>query len=79
MVARVVRTSILAVRGTLFQPRATLNVLFFFRWSATERLLQLRVLGLGLLQNGDVGVGIFPESEEILIRSSRFRQRHTRC
>src|ERR1700676_4765609 len=30
-------------------------------------LLQLRVLRLGLLQDGDVGVGVFPEREEILI------------
>ena len=32
-----------------------------------RELLQLRVLGLGLLQDGDVGVGVFPEGEEILI------------
>jgi hypothetical protein len=31
-----------------------------------QKLLQLRVLGLGLLQNWDVGVGVFPEREEIL-------------
>jgi len=31
------------------------------------KLLQLRVLGLGLFQNGDVGVGVFPEREEVLI------------
>ena len=35
-------------------------------------LLQLRVLGLGLLQDGDVGVGVFPEGEEILVCSFRF-------
>ena len=35
-------------------------------------LLQLRVLGFGLLQDGDVGVGVFPEREEVLIDSSRF-------
>ena len=29
--------------------------------------LQFRVLGLGLLQDGDVGVGVFPEGKEILI------------
>jgi hypothetical protein len=28
---------------------------------------QLRVLGLGLLQDGDVGVGVFPQREEVLI------------
>jgi hypothetical protein len=29
-------------------------------------LLQLRVLRLGLLQDGNVGVGVFPEGEKIL-------------
>jgi hypothetical protein len=29
--------------------------------------LQLRVLRLGFLQDGDVGVGVFPEGEEVLI------------
>src|ERR1039458_8275582 len=38
----------------------------------TLQLLQLRVLGLGLLQDGDVGVGVFPEGEEILVCSLRF-------
>jgi hypothetical protein len=28
-------------------------------------LLQLGVLGFGLLQDGDVGVGVFPEREEV--------------
>ena len=32
-------------------------------------LLQLRVLGFGLLQDGDVGVGVFPEGEEIFVGS----------
>ena len=30
-------------------------------------LFQLRVLDLGLLQDGDVGVGVLPECEEVLI------------
>ena len=30
-------------------------------------LLQLRVLRLGLLQDGDVGIGILPESEKFLV------------
>src|SRR5580692_1277005 len=30
-------------------------------------LLQLRVLGLCLLQDGDVGIAVFPQNEEILI------------
>src|SRR5580704_1377117 len=34
-------------------------------------LLQLRVLRFGLLQDWDVGVGVFPEGEEILVGSER--------
>jgi hypothetical protein len=30
-------------------------------------LLQLRVLRFGLLQDGNVGVGVFPEREEIVV------------
>jgi len=30
-------------------------------------LLQLRLLRFGLLQDGDFGVGIFPEGEEIFV------------
>jgi len=30
-------------------------------------LLQLRVLRLGLVQNGDVGVGAFPKRQEFLL------------
>src|ERR1700684_3815249 len=30
-------------------------------------LLQLRVLRFGLLQDGDVGVGVFPEGEEVFV------------
>src|SRR5262249_32881032 len=37
-----------------------------------NQLLQLRVLRLGLLQDRDVGVGVFPKGEEILIRSAGF-------
>jgi len=35
--------------------------------------LQLRVLGFGLLENGDVGVGVgvFPEGEEVSIGGER--------
>ena len=33
--------------------------------------LQLRVLGFGLLVNRDVGIGVFPEGEEIMIRLAR--------
>jgi hypothetical protein len=37
----------------------------------TSALLQLRVLGLGLLQDGNAGVGILPEREKILVSSER--------
>src|SRR5215470_8180098 len=36
-----------------------------------NQLWQLRVLRSGLLKDGDVGVGVFPKSKEILIGSSR--------
>ena len=36
-----------------------------------KALLQLRVLRFGLLQDGDVGVGVFPEREEILVGGER--------
>ena len=32
-----------------------------------DQLLQFRVLRLGLLQDGDVAVGVFPQREEILM------------
>ena len=32
------------------------------------RLLKLRVLRFGLLQDGDVGVGVFPVVQELLVR-----------
>jgi hypothetical protein len=31
------------------------------------KLLQLGVLCLGLFQDGDVGIGVFPEGEEFLV------------
>ena len=36
----------------------------------TSESLQLRVLRLGLLKDGDVGVGVFPEGEEVLVGNS---------
>jgi len=38
-----------------------------------EQLLQLRVLGFGLLQDGNVGVGVFPEGEEVFVGGERSR------
>src|ERR1039458_6709946 len=40
---------------------------------ASRGLPQLGVLGFGLLVDGDVGIGVFPEGEEILIRLARGR------
>jgi hypothetical protein len=34
-----------------------------------DDLLQLRILRLGLLQDGDVGISIFPEGEKVFIGS----------
>ena len=36
-----------------------------------RRSLQLRVLGFGGFVDGDVGVGVFPEGEEILVGGER--------
>jgi hypothetical protein len=37
-----------------------------------ERLsMQLRILRFGLFEDGNIGIGVFPEDKEILIRGSR--------
>ena len=36
-----------------------------------DQLLQLRVLRFGFLQDGDIGVGVFPQREEILVSGER--------
>ena len=35
--------------------------------AGASQLLQLRVLRFGFFQDGDVGVGVFPEGEEIFV------------
>ena len=40
-------------------------------WGRRPELLQLRGFSFGVLQDGNVGIGIFPEREEILVRSVR--------
>ena len=35
-------------------------------------LLQVCVLGLGLLQDGDVGIGVFPKGEETLMSGAGY-------
>jgi len=39
----------------------------------TATLLQLRVFRLGLLQDRDIGVGVFPEGKKVLVCTFRFR------
>src|ERR1039458_5416417 len=46
---------------------------------APEPLLQSRILRFGLLVDGDVGVGVFPEGEEILICGAGFIARGGVC
>jgi hypothetical protein len=38
----------------------------------SKKSLQLGVFGLGLLEDGDVGVGVFPEPKEILVGGASF-------
>ena len=40
------------------------------RTRSSVGLLQLRILRLGFLEDGDVGVGVFPEAEEVLVGSA---------
>ena len=40
--------------------------------------LQLRILRLGLLQDGDVGIGVFPECEEVLVGVGYRREERSR-
>ena len=44
-----------------------MTILYDFPRTQRMFLLQPGVLGIGLLQDGDVGVGIFPESQEIFV------------
>ena len=43
------------------------------RKSLGLRLLQLRILLLGLLQDREVGVSVFPQREEILVSNAALR------
>ena len=63
----------------MFRERATIpayktNKSGFVGFEARMRAksFQLRVLGPGLFQDGDVRVGVFPQREEIQIRSTGF-------
>ena len=43
-------------------------------WTPTEaqRLPEFGVFGFGLFEDRDIGIGVFPESKEVLIRSAGF-------
>jgi len=47
------------------EPRSRPQVSFSF--STLDGCLQLPVFRFGLLQDGDVGVGVFPEGEEVFV------------
>ena len=52
----------------LSRVRCTPNKTFTRQEEPSQKiLLQLGVLRLGFLQDGDVGVGVFPEGEEVLV------------
>jgi hypothetical protein len=56
------------VQGVFQQPRLfTTTIGKELATGRTLELLQLRVLCPDFLQDGDAGVGVFPEGEEILI------------
>jgi len=63
----------ISMLGTLWlRPRLTIMDRFQSALPYSGRvvmpaLLQFGVLGFGLLQDGDVGVGVFPEGEEIFV------------
>ncbi len=52
-------------------PSSPLNRPSMCAWSETA-LVELSVFGLGLFEDGDVRVGVFPEGEEILVGGAGF-------
>ena len=59
-------------RGASDCPGLFFNFFIFRKGGRTfARLLQFRVLGLGLFQDRDVGVGVFPQREKILVCRAR--------
>ena len=59
-------------RATEFAcPPALVRTALSDKMPSNSQLLKIRVFRLGLLQDGDVGVGVFPGREEILIGSHR--------
>jgi hypothetical protein len=47
-----------------YRRRVRVATLAHFNWDGHHPSLQLRVLRLGFLQDGDVGVGVFPEGAQ---------------
>ena|SRR6516225_12196085 len=47
-------------------------IVFGSRQSIRPGLLQLGILGLSLFQDGNVGIGVLPEREEVLVSGSCF-------
>ncbi len=41
--------------------------------AVSQLLLKFGVFGFGLFEDGDVGVGVFPEGEEVLVGGAGFR------
>jgi hypothetical protein len=68
--ARIARSKMTAVVLGMSNYLLLATVQSFVRQQLGRGLLQLRVLGFGLLKDGDVGVGVFPEGEEVLVGCS---------
>ena len=58
-------------RGLTSQMRTCRELSFNRSESDEARLLQLRVFDLGLLVDGNLGVGVFPEGQEVFVRGER--------
>ena len=69
---RVLTTTSVIIWAELFKIAPQMVRGLIRRWLRLSCLLQLRVLGFGFLQDGDVRVGVFPKGEEILIGSTGF-------
>ena len=65
-----VAASQLSPSGRKLVPRMNADV-------GTRSLLQLLILRLGLLVDGNVGIGIFPKGEKVLIRLARGQPAHS--
>src|SRR5579862_6311021 len=64
-------TLLFASIRTRFRAKVNLETRHSTSLTLTRHLLEFCVLGFGLLQDGNVRVGVFPQREEILIRRAR--------